>query len=610
MGASEEFWKIFPSLSLPEKAISRVLVNVLQKKLDSSNFCLKQSENIRGQKVVESLKFGASSCQKGPLPPCFQKNAKNAITYGAEVTDTVASWVKKGFACGPFINPPLDKFRVNCLMAIAQGPKVRPVLNGSLPEGGSFNDNVKESKVEKVIMCSARCFSYSICEAGKGAWISKLDMQDAYKNVPCPIKDLHLQGFYWLERFFLETRQIFGTVTAVSNYDALGWIILALVLTECSIPEHFVHRQVDDVPAVAPFHKKDWCEEFTSKYKSLCNELNILLAADCPRFDKAFSCTQMGKILGIVFNTVDLTWKYPEDKTEEAFIEIRAALSSHSVNLKQMQCLMGRLNDVSLMAPFLRCFKGPLNEVLSSLQSGETIESQLPEQAKKDLLVWAGFLAESNPWKPISPRPMHPPISSLSFASDAAGFSKGSKQDELIGVGGIGFDQDGFVSMAFQIFWPKSLKTASTLEVDNFGDRSLMLEMVGLLLPFLLTPSLMTGRHVILKVDNLGCIFAWQNRNVAKDKMASIMVRALVLISSYLACYIHVEHLPRMTSWDAQICDRLSRQRTTLKSDKQLVDSFGPYVAPDVLMEWLSNPVVDWSKSVQFLNYVKYRYAC
>jgi hypothetical protein len=54
-------------------------------------------------------------------------------------------------------------------MAVNQGTKVRPILNISLLENCSFNDNVDELELEKVKMCSAKTFSHAILAAGKGA---------------------------------------------------------------------------------------------------------------------------------------------------------------------------------------------------------------------------------------------------------------------------------------------------------------------------------------------------------------------------------------------------------------------------------------------------------
>ena len=46
------------------------------------------------------------------------------------------------FEAGQFDSPPLDKFMVNCLMAIHQGKKVSTILNGFLPKELSLNRNV------------------------------------------------------------------------------------------------------------------------------------------------------------------------------------------------------------------------------------------------------------------------------------------------------------------------------------------------------------------------------------------------------------------------------------------------------------------------------------
>jgi hypothetical protein len=172
-------------------------------------------------------------------------------------------------------------------------------------------------------------------------------------------------------------------------------------------------------------------------------------------------------------------------------------------------------------------------------------------------------------------------------------------------VGCVGFGLEEEVSFAMQMFWPEELKRCFDRKEGSFGDKSLFLEFVGLLLPFLAVPKSLANQHVILKVDNIGCYFAGENKNVSKDPHASVLVRALVLISSYLSCYVHVEHLPRVLAWDAKLCDRLSRDRTTLQSDRQLLNSFGNHKCNIVLEDWLRNPTVDWSLCDKLLNIVK-----
>jgi hypothetical protein len=124
---------------------------------------------------VNSLLDGGDSGQKINLPACFKKNTPSTVVHGEMVADTVASWIKSGFVAGPFDQPPPPNFRINPLMAVDQGEKIRLVINMSSPKGNSFNDNVKLEGTEKVGMTSARNVSYTIVEAGKNAVMSKLD---------------------------------------------------------------------------------------------------------------------------------------------------------------------------------------------------------------------------------------------------------------------------------------------------------------------------------------------------------------------------------------------------------------------------------------------------
>ena len=44
-------------------------------------------------------------------------------------------------------------------------------------------------------------------------------MKNAYKYVPVHLEDLHLQGFCWLGKFFVETSLIFGSASSVGSFN-------------------------------------------------------------------------------------------------------------------------------------------------------------------------------------------------------------------------------------------------------------------------------------------------------------------------------------------------------------------------------------------------------
>jgi len=196
------------------------------------------------------------------LGSCHVVNSKKMTSNGRAVTDNIATWIVKKYAAGPFNSPPCSLFRTNQLLAVVQPSKVRPVLNVSLPKDDSFNSNIVKSDLEKVKMSSASEFATALNKSGRGAVMSKFDLVAAYKQVPCKIEDLRLQGFMWLDKYFCETRQIFGASTSVCNFDMLGETVKTIVLADCNIPHNLVMRQVDDVPIVAP-KNSGWCEEYS-----------------------------------------------------------------------------------------------------------------------------------------------------------------------------------------------------------------------------------------------------------------------------------------------------------------------------------------------------------
>jgi hypothetical protein len=72
----------------------------------------------------------------------------------------------------------------------------------------------------------------------------------------------------------------------------------------------------------------------------------------------------------------------------------------------------------------------------------------------------------------------------------------------------------------------------------------------------------------------LAHIFDMHNKCSKGDKNASVFIRATYLIAAYLGCTLHVEHLPRISDWGAEVADRLSRLSTTISQEKKMLAAF------------------------------------
>ena len=106
----EDFWLKFPKKELPGRAETSVNISAFAEEVNSVRAEMTITEKKRADKALSDLTNGAEAYQMTALPPMNSVNAKSAIENGELLTDTIATWVKKGFVAGPFDSPPCPAF--------------------------------------------------------------------------------------------------------------------------------------------------------------------------------------------------------------------------------------------------------------------------------------------------------------------------------------------------------------------------------------------------------------------------------------------------------------------------------------------------------------------
>jgi hypothetical protein len=395
---------------------------------------------------------------------------------------------------------------------------------------------------------------------------------------------------------------MFGACSSVQNFDIVANTIKTVAKVGCEIPSRFVLRQLDDVPIVAP-GKSGWCEDFLAAYKHLCGQINLELAEDCPEFKKSFGPTRKGKILGIWFNSETLCWKLPEEKRISSLLALTEVSKQANPSLLQLQSLMGRLNVVSVMCPFMNTFKFNLKAVLSSLLKGYT--TTLTAKALDDIRIWTNRLSHPSQWNPICPEKSEPPLTCYSFSSDATGFADNSIWTGQIGCGVLGLDEENQTILGYQTWWPEDfIKNKTDNKGSRFGNKTTTLEMVAIMLPFLLIPEKLMNKHIRIYTDNMACVYGIKDGYVKNDEYASIFIRAVYLISAYLGSVLHTYHVSRRSTWEARTADNFTRASTTSFLEKQILKRYEHLNLPEVLTNWLINPQDDWTLAVTLLQHV------
>jgi len=295
----------------------------------------------------------------------------------------------------------------------------------------------------------------------------------------------------------------------------------------------------------------------------------------------------------------------PQDKKEELIEDISHVLEN-KVNLLTVQSLMGKLNDIGVMCPFLKVFRHELNIELSKRIQEPLKLSNMTRATKRELLVWTGFLMDENVWIPINPPTHGPPILTLVFTSDAAGLPHACCYKYKIGVASIGTDNSDSLIAASPIWWEKSfIRDKRDEKGVRFGVKTTTLESIGLLLPFLTNPKMLVNKHILLRVDNMACVYGFENKNCTGDQNAAIFLQALDVIGASLGSKIYVEHAERRLGWTAEMADNMSREDTTSDLDMFTLNRFSSTLNIDLLSDWMKKPYPDRDLTMKLVDHVK-----
>ena len=102
------------------------------------------------------------------------------------------------------------------------------ILDLSSPDGHSVNEGVRKD-LATLSYISVDNVMAEILQRGWGTLLAKMDIKQAYRNVPVHPKDRHLLGMLWRGEVFVDMVLPFGLRSAPLLFtalaDALQWVM-------------------------------------------------------------------------------------------------------------------------------------------------------------------------------------------------------------------------------------------------------------------------------------------------------------------------------------------------------------------------------------------------
>ncbi len=448
------------------------------------------------------------------------KNLASAYEHPEIVSAKLDKELIANRIAGPFQEPPFPNFRVSPLGVV---PKKTPgefrlIHHLSFPHGASINDSISS---EHTAVCYSRVDDAisMIKNLGKGCFLAKTDIKNAFRIIPICPQDYDLLGIFWQGKFYYDRAMPMGCASSCRTFETFSTALQWVAQKHLNIA-HLIHILDDYLMAASSY---DPCCTDLKNFLSLCEYLGVPIAPE-----KTVGPQTTLTFAGIELDTRLFEARLPADKIAKSKVLLSKFLQRKKATLKEVQSLIGLLNFACSVVVPGRAFLRRLIDLTKGIRCASHF-IRLSRSVKADLRIWGSFLDDFNGrWFFLG-----------DFWSNSVSLNLYTDSAASLGFGAI-FGQ-------FWCFgeWPEHWKHINIV----------ILEFYPIVLSVLLWGHLMRNQRIIFFTDNAALVEII-NRATSRDVTVMIFVRQLVLACLRFNILFRAQHVPGVKN---SLADALSR---------------------------------------------------
>jgi len=396
--------------------------------------------------------------------------------------------------------------------------KWRLILDLSSPEGKSVNDGIHKdtcslsyTSVDEVVEC--------ILMVGKGALLAKMDVMQAYRNVPVHPQDRFLLGMRWQDTVFVDNTLPFGLRSAPLIFsaiaDMLQWIMHSKGV-------EWLFHYIDDFITVGR-PRSQQCRDNVGIMRSVCKETGT------PQEEAKFEGpATVIEFLGIELDTEALEIRLSQTKLQTLVDLLSQWRGKKVVRKRDLLSIIGSLSHACKVVKPGRAFLRRLIN-LSMVAHHLDHHIRLNREARSDIEWWYTFAHRWNGVAMFSPSFSMSKVDAV-LTSDASG---------SWGCGAYSGSQ------WFQLQWVQDIKEAHiTLK-----------ELVPIVIAAALWGPLWAHQHILAQCDN-AAVVAIINHNDSKIPEAMHLIRCRAFLAAKYQFSLKAVHISGSSN---NLADALSR---------------------------------------------------
>ena len=212
--------------------------------------------------------------------------------------------------------------------------KWRLILDLSSPTGQSVNDGISKEDCS-LQYTSVGLVAAKIVELGKGTLMGKMDIQQAYRNIPVAPEDRRLLGMRWQGKVYVDKVLPFGLRSApiifTAVVDALQFIMKQQGVT-------WLVHYLDDFLTLGQSDSSS-CSSNMKIMSAACEEAGLPIEPA-----KTVGPTTKIMFLGMELNSIEGIIRLPEDKLCDLQARLRAWRKKKGCRKRELLSLLRLLN--------------------------------------------------------------------------------------------------------------------------------------------------------------------------------------------------------------------------------------------------------------------------
>jgi hypothetical protein len=324
--------------------------------------------------------------------PACGNNLPTADEHASAIDADMQKQCALGRRAGPLATMPFPFYKSNPLGVVfkksdVELKKPRVIHHLSWPRNG---DNVNASVLDFDVELPAFDEAIAALRAcGRGSYMTKIDIEAAYRCIPVRPSDWPLQAMRWRGQFYYDIVMQFGLASATAIFE---WY--------SSAAQHFAKRllavqylvhYIDDFMMLHASQAE--CTRLLDAVLALFARLGLPVAAD-----KRVEPAQLMVFLGVLFDTINMTLSLEEKRMTALLAELASWRERTHASRKELQQLIGTLAFAAKVVRPGRMFLRRMLDQLKRIPSWASSLKQYPLSPafKLDVAWWSAFARDWN----------------------------------------------------------------------------------------------------------------------------------------------------------------------------------------------------------------------